>query len=500
LNSSAGRWVVAAAVLGSGAVFLESTVVNVALPAIGRGLDLGMEGLQWVLNGYLLSLGSLILLGGALGDVHRRRIVFAWGLAGFAASSVLCALATNLPLLVASRILQGAAGALVVPNSLALLDILFAEEDRAPAIGQWAGWSAVSTAAGPLLGGWLVDAGSWRMVFICVVPFAGAAALIAARKVPEAESSRERRSLDVGGAALATLGLAGVVAALVSGSRLGWSSPPIVASAALGSASLVAFGLLERRVAEPLLPLDLFRSRQFSGANLATVLIYAALAGLLFFLVLQLQNVLGYGALQAGAALMPVNALMLVLSPLAGRLSHRIGARAPMTMGALLAALGMMLLADVERDSSYVRGILPGLIVFGVGLATLVAPLTAAVLGAVPDERAGIASAVNNAAARLAGLLASAALPLAAGVAGLTDLSGGAFSAGYGRAMRISAALCAAGGVVAFATIRRQAPVPAIPHPSPGQGCIHRRAGGKAGAHPLANDLSTDSIPSPRRV
>jgi EmrB/QacA subfamily drug resistance transporter len=476
LRSAAGRWIVAAAVLGSGAVFLESTVVTVALPSIGRDFELGMDGLQWVMNGYLLTLSALILLGGSLGDVYRRRSVFVVGLVGFAGTSAACTVAPTLGVLVFCRLLQGATGALLVPNSLAILDTVFAEEDRGAAIGQWAGWSAASTALGPLLGGWLVDAVSWRWVFASVVPFALSAAWLGWRKVPDVDPERgERRSVDYLGAALVTLGLAGLTGALVAGPKVGFTQGWILIAGLGGILLLTAFMVLERRVDEPLLPMDLFRSRQFTGANLATVLVYAALGGLFFFLILELQNALGYGALKAGASLLPVNVLMLTLSPRAGRLSGRIGARLPMTVGAALAGVGLMMLTRVQAGSDYLGTVLPALLVFGFGLATLVAPLTAAVLGAVPHDQAGIASGVNNAAARLAGLLATAVLPLAAGLSGSQAPRGPALDTGYARAMWICAGLSLAGAAVSFFTIRSTARVGAVTHPSTSVGCIHRR-------------------------
>jgi EmrB/QacA subfamily drug resistance transporter len=495
LNSAAGRWVLAASVLGSGAVFVESSVVNVALPAIARDFGLGIEGLQWVVNGYLLTLSALMLLGGALGDHFRRPTVFAIGCIGFAAASAGCALATGPAMLVVLRLVQGAAGALLVPNSLAMLETAFASEDRGTAIGQWAAWSAVSTAAGPLLGGWLVDAASWRWVFASVVVLPLAAAWIVLRHAPgtgtgiaaplpaSGQPSRGEAggdSVDYLGAVLVTLGLAGVVGALIEGPRVGFTRTGVLAAGLGGVALLGAFVAAERRVARrggrPLLPFAIFRSRQFTGANLTTLLVYAALGGLFFLLMPQLQNNLGYSALQAGAALLPVNAFMLLLSPPAGRLSARIGPRLPMAGGALVAAAGMLLFARIRPGASYLATVLPAAIVFGVGLAALVAPLTTAVLGAVGEREAGMASGINNAVARLAGLVATAALPLAAGLGGLERLDGPAFTAGFVRAMWISAGLCAAGAVVALVTIRRGArPAPApVTHPSLAHGCTPR--------------------------
>ena len=459
LKSSAGRWAVAATVLGSGAVFLESTVMNVALPAIGRDLDLGMAGLQWLLNAYLLPLSALILLGGSLGDRYGRQRAFVVGLIGFAAASALCMVAPGFGSLLACRLLQGVFGALLVPNSLAILDTLFAEEDRGAAIGQWAAWSAVSMALGPLVGGWLVDALSWRWVFTCVVPFALAAAWIAARRTPADEPSGAG-SVDYPGAALVTLGLAGVTAAFVAGPSIGGMAGQATAGG-VGMVLLAGFVLVERRARDPMLPLELFRSRQFTGTNLVTLLVYAALGGFFFLFVLMLQNSMGYSALASGAALLPVNLLMLLISPRAGRWSARVGARVPMTAGAAVAAAGLLVLSGVGPGASYLGGLVPGLTLFAAGLATLVAPLTAAVLEAAPDERTGVASAVNNATARLAGLLGTAVLPLAAGLGGVRELRGAALIDGVQVALRISAGLCVAGAAMAFLTVRRREGGPA---------------------------------------
>jgi EmrB/QacA subfamily drug resistance transporter len=472
LKSNAGRWAVAATVLGSGAVFLESTVMTVALPAIGRDLDLGMAGLQWLINAYMLPLSALILLGGSLGDRYGRRRVFVVGLIGFAIASALCVVAPGFGTLAGCRLLQGTFGALLVPNSLAILDTLFAEEDRGAAIGQWAAWSGVSTALGPLVGGWLVDALSWRWVFACVVPFALAAAWIAARRVPADEPSGAG-TVDYAGAVLVTLGLAGVTAALVAGSSLGGTAGAAVAGGA-GLGLLAGFVLVERRAPDPLLPLKLFRSRQFTGTNLVTLLVYAAIGGFFFLFVLMLQDSLGYSALASGAALLPVNLLMLLISPRAGRWSARVGARLPMTAGATVAAAGLLVLSEVGPGTRYLTGLVPGLALFGVGLATLVAPLTAAVLGAVPDERTGVASAVNNATARLASLLGTVVLPLAAGLGGMKELRGAALTDGVAVALRIGAGLCVAGAAMAFFTVRASAAVESVAHPSATLGCSQR--------------------------
>lgn len=456
LASAAGRWTIAASVIGSGAVFVEMTVVNVALPAIGRDLTLGVTGLQWVLDGYLLSLSALMLFGGSLGDVMSRRRVFGVGLLAFALTSLLCAFAPNLWTLVTLRLLQGVAGALAVPNSLAMLETLFREEDRGTAIGRWAGWSAVSTAAGPLIGGWLIDVAGWRWIFAAVAPIALVAGWIALRRLPEREPTERRGwdSVDVPGAVLATLGLSGVIAALISGPGAGFDDPLILAALAIGVLLLVAFFVVERRSELPMLPLDIFHSPQFTGANLVTLFVYAALGAVFFLLMVQLQGVLGYSALAAGASLLPINGLMLVLSPMAGRVGRRIGPRWPLTIGSLLAAVGVWMLGGIGRGADYVIEVLPAIVLFGLGLSSLVAPLTTAVLGAVADAQAGIASAVNNAVARLAGLLAVAIVPLAAGISALENIEGEAFSAGFTLAMRISAGLCAAGALIALLTTR----------------------------------------------
>jgi EmrB/QacA subfamily drug resistance transporter len=460
LHRANGRWILASSVLGSGAVFLEGSVVNVALPAIARDFHLGVDGLQWVVNGYLLTLSALMLFGGSLGDRFPRSRVFAVGCVAFAACSIGCAVAPSLPVLVAVRLLQGMAGALLVPNSLAILETSFQGEERGAAFGQWAGWSAVSTALGPLAGGWLVDAGSWRLVFAGVVPFALCATWIALRHPPTSESRTAGRTgpVDYPGPILVTLGLAGVVGALIVGPTLGFGTPTVLGAGIGGVLLLVWFvvreGRLDRRGADPLLPLEVFRSRQFTGANLMTLVVYGALNGLMFLLMPQLQDNLGYSALAAGSSLLPVNGIMLALSPAAGRTAARIGPRIPTAVGALIAAGAMLLFARVQPSASYLGVVLPAAIVFGVGLPCMVAPLTAAVLAAVDERQVGVASAINNAAARLAGLLAAAALPLAAGLGGMTRLEGPEFAAGFARAMWICAGLCAAGALVALLTLR----------------------------------------------
>jgi EmrB/QacA subfamily drug resistance transporter len=447
LHSGHGRGVLLATVLGSGVAFLDSTVVNVALPVLGRDLHAGMAGLQWTMDAYLLTLSALLLLGGSLGDALGLRRTFVAGLAWFAVASAACGLSPSVGTLVVARAVQGAGAALLVPGSLAVLRASFTEDERGQAIGAWAGLSGVTTALGPLLGGWLITAWSWRVIFFLNLPLAAVAAWAALRCIPESRASGPAR-IDVAGAATATLGLGGSVYALIEAPAHG---PFVAAAAVLGAASLGAFVWIEARRAQPMLPLDLFRSRQFSGANVVTLAVYFALTGATFFLVLDLQSVLGYSPLAAGAALTPITLLLLVLSPLAGKLASRIGYRAPMTAGPLLAAAGLLLLSGVTRGSSYLRGVLPGIAVLGLGLACTVAPLTTAVLAGADERHAGVAAAVNTAVARIAGLLAIALLPLLAGISAADAQS---LAAGLPRAMWISAGVCAAGGLCALATLR----------------------------------------------
>lgn len=453
------RWILAGTILGSGAVFVEGSVTMVALPAIARDFHLGIAGLQWVLNGYLLTLSALILLGGALGDRFSRRGVFAIGLAGFSIASIGCALAPNLPLLVGARVLQGAAGALVVPNSLALLETEFAGAERGAAVGHWAAWSAVSAAFGPLAGGWLVDAASWRWVFVCIAPFAAAAVVAVGVGRDARDTAAAKPDVDYTGAALVTLGLAGVVGALIVGPDAGFTRPTVLAALIGGVVLLVAFVLVEHRAKSPLVPPDVLRVRQFVGVNATTLVVYAALNGLFFLLMLQLQTAMRYSALRAGASLLPINALMLVLSPIAGRAAARVGPRLLMVGGSLIAAGGMLLFTRVKPGTTYATSVLPAAVVFGIGLACFVAPLTSVALSALGEERAGLASGVNNAVARLAGLMAVAGLPLAAGLSGMRELAGAQVSSGFTRAMIICAALCATGTAIAAGTIRGSHPV-----------------------------------------
>ena len=453
----------AATVLGSGMAFLDGTVVNVALPAIGRDLDAGLSGLQWILDAYLLTLGALLLLGGALGDRYGRRRLFEVGLVAFSAASALCGLAPNLGLLIVARAVQGIGGALLVPGSLALLSASFAPDDRGRAVGAWSGLAGAFSALGPFVGGWLVDAASWRWVFLINLPVAAITVWVVRAHVPESRGATEGGRLDLAGAAVVTVGLGGVVFALIEGTAVG-ASPLVVAATVVGVAALAVFPVVERAKPEPLVPLELFRSRQFSGANATTFAVYGAFAGALFLFVVQLQEGMGYSALEAGAAMLPVTVLLLVLSARAGRLGQRLGPRLPMTVGPLVAGAGLLLLSGVGPGSSYLPTVLPAVVVFGVGLALTVAPLTTAVMAAVEERHLGVGSGVNNAVARVAGLLSVALLPLVAGLRGV-DPGTPAFAAGVSGALRIAAAVCALGGLVAFVSVRRSTPAQPVSQP-----------------------------------
>ncbi|MEI4270500.1 MFS transporter [Klenkia sp. LSe6-5] len=450
LRTAPARWTLLATVLASAMAFLDATAVNVALPTIGRELGASLSGLQWTVTGYTLALAALVLLGGALGDRFGRRRVFLVGVVWFASASLLCGLAPSTGLLVAARVLQGIGGALLVPGSLAIIQSSFAATDRGAAIGLWSGLGGIAGLAGPFLAGFLVDTVSWRWVFLLNVPLAVAVVLVSLRHVPESRDEGHHGRFDVAGAVLAAAALGGTTYALIDAGR----GPGTWVALAAGVAGGVGFVLRERAAADPMLPVGVFADRQFTGANLTTLAVYGALGGFSFFLVLQLQTVLGYDALAAGAASVPSILLISLLSSRSGALAARIGPRIPMTVGPLVASSGVLLLSFVDAGTGWATGVLPGTVLFGLGMALTVAPLTATVLGAAPDHLAGVASGVNNAVARAAQLLAVAALPLAVGLSGDDYARPDAFTDGYALAMRVCAGLIAAGGVVALLTIR----------------------------------------------
>ncbi|AVZ74351.1 MFS transporter [Streptomyces lunaelactis] len=448
LSSATGRWVVLTTVLGSSMALLDSTVVNVALPRIGEDLNADLAVLQWTVNAYTLTLAGLILLGGALGDRYGRRKIFVLGAVWFAVGSLLCGLAPNDILLVAARALQGVGAALLTPGSLALIQASFHPDDRARAVGLWSGLGGVGAAIGPFVGGWLVDGPGWRWVFLINVPLAALCVPVALKHVPESRDPEHHGSFDVLGAVLGAAALALVTYGLIA---------PQAWVAVAGVVVAVAFVLVERQRPDPMLPPSIFKSRQFTAVNLVTLCVYAAFAGFFFLVALQLQVVVGYSALGAGTALLPTTVLMLLLSAKSGELGERIGPRIPLTVGPLLCATGMLLMLRVGENASYVRDVLPALVVMGMGMVTLVAPLTSTVLASVDAGKAGLASGINNAAARAAGLLAVAALPLLAGMGPEAYRSATEFGETFRRAMPMCAGVLVLGSLIAFFTVRKPA-------------------------------------------
>ena len=455
--TSKGRWVLAATVLGSGMAGLDATVVGIALPTIGRDFHVGVAALQWVVNAYTLTLAGLLLLGGTLGDRLGRRKVFVVGTVWFAVASLLCGIAPNATTLIFARALQGVGAALLTPGSLAILQASFVPDDRPRAIGAWSGLGGVATAVGPFLGGWLISAVSWRLVFFINLPLAVIVVLIASRHVPESRAPATGGRVDFPGAAAITGGLVGLTYGLIEGPVHGWTSPVVLSALIAGILLLAAFLVIESRTRDPMLPLDVFRSMQFSAANTVTFVVYAALGGTLFLLPVVLQQVAGYSPLLAGTALLPVTLIMLALSARSGALAARIGPRLQMSVGPFVIAAGLALFVRITPGGNYLTEVLPAVIVFGLGLAINVAPLTSTALGAVPAEHAGVASAVNNDVARAAGLIAVAVLPVAAGITGDTYLHPAALQHGFRIAVLIAALACAAGGVLAAVTIRNPA-------------------------------------------
>lgn len=445
LDSAAGRWVLTATVLGSSVATIDATAVNVALPTIGRDLGADFAGLQWVVTGYSLTLASLLLVGGSLGDRFGRRRIFGYGAVWFAAASVLCAGATSTGVLTAARLLQGVGGALLVPGSLAVISASFREEDRGRAVGAWSGLGGIAAAAGPFLGGWLVASASWRWIFLLNVPLAAAVVAIVSRHVPESsDPSAAERPIDVAGALACSAGLAALTYGLIQ------RSGPV---AGAGLAGLGLFVVIEARSRAPMLPLAVFANRVFSATNVITFVIYGALGTVLFLISLVLQEGLGYTAVQAGASLFPITVIMLALSSRSGALAGHIGPRIPLTVGPLVIGAGLALLVRVQPGRSYTASVLPALVVFALGLALTVAPLTATVLGAAEVRLAGLASAVNNAVARAAGLLAVAAVPLLTGFDPEDAVGPSVVVDGLHDVVVIAASGCVLAGGLAFASL-----------------------------------------------
>ncbi len=478
-DSRAGRWILLATVLGSAVASVDATVVGIALPAIGREFRTGLAALQWVFIAYTLTLAGLLLFAGALGDKYGRKRIFLIGVAWFAVASAICGLAPSAPVLVAARAFQGIGAALLTPGSLAIIEASFRPDDRGKAIGAWSGFAGIGTAIGPFLGGWLIQAYSWRLIFVINLPLAALVAVVAWRHVPESRDPGATGKVDVAGGALVTAGLIGLTYGLIEGPSRGWGNPVPVAALTGGTALLAVFLARERRVAAPMLSLSLFRSLQFDAANAVTFVVYAAVGGALFLLPIQLQQVSGYTALQAGISLLPVTVIMLALSARSGGLAARIGPRLQMSVGPIVIAIGLALLTRIDAAGSYLTQVLPAVLVFGLGLAITVAPLTSTVLAAVSARHAGMASAVNNDVARAASLIAVAVLPAAAGLTGAAYMHPAQFSAGFRIAVLIAAGVCVAGGILAAVTIRNPA----------------RRPGPQAARRPAVLHCALDATP-----
>ncbi|HUA40995.1 MAG TPA: MFS transporter [Streptosporangiaceae bacterium] len=472
-GSTKGRWVLAATVLGSAMVMLDGTVVNVALPTIGRELHASLGGLQWTVTAYTLTLAGLILLGGSLGDRLGRRKVFLTGVVWFALSSALCGLAPDIGVLIGARVLQGVGGALLTPGSLAIIQATFAPDDRPRAVGAWSGLGGVASAVGPILGGWLVQTAGWRWVFLLNLPLAAAVVAVTVRHVPETRDEAAHGGFDIAGAALAALALAGITYALIESSEPSQQIAVVVAVVA-GVAAATGFIVIERRRTRApgrvpaMLPLDVFASRQFTAINIITFLVYGAFSGLLFLLVLQLQVVSGFSPLESGTALLPVTLLMLALSARSGSLAQRFGPRWLLTVGITGTSIGMALMTRIGPGASYLADVLPAVVIFGLGLTMTVAPLTATVLASADVRHAGVASGVNNAVARAASLVAVAALPVAVGLGAASYHQPARFNHGFDLAVTICAVVLFIAAVLAAVLIDNNVLRPAgAPAPEP---------------------------------
>jgi EmrB/QacA subfamily drug resistance transporter len=496
LRSATGAALLTATAFASGVASYNSYVVNVAVPAIGGHFGAGVAAIQWTLTSFLLAVAALLLVAGALADRIGRRRVLTIGLWVMFGGSIVCAWAPSIGVLIAGRAIQGVGGALVVPTSLALLNATLRSADRARGIGWWAGMETLATTVGPYVGGWLVDNGSWRWVFLLNVPLI-LIALAALRGVPESGGGQGSLSLDVVGALLAVVGLGGVVYALTGAAGAGWSNPRIAGALVVGTLALVAFVPAERRRRAPMLRVSLFSSRQFDAINVATLLLYGGLAAASYLITVELELKLGYTAAQAGAALIPVTVVFLVLSPVSGALVPHLGARWLMVAGILLIAGSQLWLAELRPGSGYVETILPACLVRGVGLGLTVTPLTAAVLAAVGDSDLGEASAINDAAARVGSVVAVALVPVLIGLAAGGSLAG-ALAHGYQQAMIAIGVVCAAAAVVSWRFVSDE-PAVAPRVAAPDRGCaLPVRDGG--GAAPAPASRSTGAGPSTQPI
>jgi EmrB/QacA subfamily drug resistance transporter len=467
-SSRRGRWVIAATVIGSGMAQLDGTAVSIALPRIGVDFGVGVASLQWVVTSYSLTLSALLLLGGSLGDRLGRRRMFELGTVWFAAASALCALAPNAPVLIAARGLQGIGGALLTPGSLAILQASFRDADRGRAIGAWSGLGGLASAAGPLVGGWLLAVASWRWVFVINVPLAVGVVVISRRHLPESFDPTAAGRVDLPGAGSLVLALSSLTFALIEAPGRGWSDPLIIGGFVVGIVAAAGFVLIERRISNPMLPPGMFASRQFNATNAVTFLVYGALGATLFLLPVALEQVQGYSPLAAGTSLLPVTALMLLLAARSGELAARIGPRLQMSVGPAVVGLGLGLLALVTVDGFYPVGVLPGIVLLGIGLVITVAPLTSTAMSSAPAEHTGLASAVNNDVARAAALVAVATVPVVSSLTGDAYLHPAVFAAGFRVACIICGASAIAGGILAAVTIR-----------NPGRAGATGRSGGR---------------------